>query len=73
MESKNFPLLLKAIARLRDEVKLRCIILGDGPERNRLKGLVTQLGLDDIVDLPGAVSNPTPGSEKSLVRPLFRL
>ena len=65
VESKNFPLLLKAIARLRDEVKLRCIILGDGPERNRLKGLVTQLGLDDIVDLPGAVSNPYAWIRKS--------
>lgn len=56
--SKNFKLLLQAIARLQDEVNLRCIILGEGPERAQLSNQIKALGLEEIVDLPGSVSNP---------------
>lgn len=58
VESKNFALLIRAIALLRDKVKLRCIILGDGPERENLMRQVRAAGLEGIVDLPGASANP---------------
>jgi glycosyltransferase involved in cell wall biosynthesis len=36
------------------------MILGEGPERPTLDSLVRTLGLDDVVSLPGWVSNPYP-------------
>ena len=35
------------------------VLLGEGPERERLLGLAARLGLGDRVDLPGIVDNPT--------------
>jgi glycosyltransferase involved in cell wall biosynthesis len=54
---KGHALLLRAVARLRDR-QVRCIILGEGPERERLEGLARRLGIDGRVDLPGFVANP---------------
>jgi glycosyltransferase involved in cell wall biosynthesis len=34
------------------------LILGEGAERPALEALVTQLGLDDAVSMPGFVENP---------------
>ncbi len=55
---KNFSLLLKAFARLRQTQPARLVILGDGPDRDQLLGLSTELGLADWVDFPGFVDNP---------------
>jgi glycosyltransferase involved in cell wall biosynthesis len=54
---KNFALLLRAIARLRQRRPLRLIVLGEGPERARLEALAYELGVDDAVAMPGFVSN----------------
>jgi len=37
--------------------ELRCVILGDGPDRAELLRLVTDLGLDDVIDVPGFVAS----------------
>lgn len=55
---KNFPLLLHAFARLREERALRLVILGEGSQRPALERLVAQLGLGADVELPGEVDNP---------------
>jgi glycosyltransferase involved in cell wall biosynthesis len=50
---KDFPTLIKAFARLRQEREVRLLILGEGEVRAELEALACQLGLDDAVALPG--------------------
>ena len=55
---KGFDLFLHGVARLakRSPASVRCVILGEGPARARLAALVTSLGLEGRVDLPGWVA-----------------
>jgi glycosyltransferase involved in cell wall biosynthesis len=55
---KNFPVLLKAFAKLRKKGDFRLIILGEGSERGALMKLVKELRIEDSVQLPGFVKNP---------------
>lgn len=55
---KNFPLLLRAFAKLRAQRPARLLILGEGKQRTRLEALVQELGLEADVALPGYVANP---------------
>jgi N-acetylgalactosamine-N,N'-diacetylbacillosaminyl-diphospho-undecaprenol 4-alpha-N-acetylgalactosaminyltransferase len=55
---KNFPLLLRAVARARLPHKL--VILGEGPDRQALTNLISALGLEGRVLLPGRLANPFP-------------
>lgn len=57
---KDFPTLLRAFARLRDEVDARLLVLGEGDERPALEALVKELGLEHVVELPGFVVDPAP-------------
>ncbi len=55
-EVKGQLVLLDAIAELRSAgLDVRATIVGDGPQRDALRERVGRLGLDDAVDLPGAV------------------
>jgi glycosyltransferase involved in cell wall biosynthesis len=56
---KNFPLLLRAFARLSDPAA-RLTILGEGGERGKLERLARELGIADRLALPGHVSDPLP-------------
>ncbi len=56
---KNFPLLLRAFARLEDP-SARLTILGEGPERGKLERLARELGLADRLTMPGHVADPLP-------------
>ncbi|BAW01135.1 group 1 glycosyl transferase [Thermus thermophilus] len=62
---KNFELLIRAFARVRRERESRLLVLGEGPERARLEGLVRSLGLEEHVDMPGFVPNPYPYMAKA--------
>lgn len=54
---KNLGLLLEAIAGLKRRGKaLRCVVIGEGPERAELETVRQRLGLEDVVELPGAAS-----------------
>jgi glycosyltransferase involved in cell wall biosynthesis len=55
---KDFPTLLRAVARLREHRDVRLILLGEGEERNHLADLCRELGIRDHVDLHGFVDNP---------------
>jgi glycosyltransferase involved in cell wall biosynthesis len=55
---KDFGTLIRAFAELRNRLPSRLLIIGEGPERSRLEQLVRELGLEDVVSLPGANSNP---------------
>jgi glycosyltransferase involved in cell wall biosynthesis len=57
---KDFATLIQAFALLRKWQQAKLIILGEGPERQKLSALIRTLNLDDEVDLPGFVANPYP-------------
>ncbi len=56
---KDYPTLLRAFARLRQERPARLIILGDGKGRGGLETLAEQLGIEADVDFPGYVKDPS--------------
>jgi len=55
---KDFATLIRAFDRIRRERQAHLIILGEGRERPALERLVRELGLSDVVLLPGYVDNP---------------
>ncbi len=55
---KDFPTLLRAFARVREERRCRLVILGEGRDRDQLLGLAAALGVAGDVDMPGFASNP---------------
>jgi len=55
---KNPDLLIRAVGLLRaTRPRLRCVIVGEGPEYDRLSALITELGLTKNVTLTGRVEN----------------
>lgn len=56
---KDFPTLIQAFARVAADVDAELIILGEGPLRPHLEGLVRKLDLTERVSMPGFVSDPT--------------
>lgn len=59
-KQKDFPTLIRAFALVSRERPCRLVILGDGKGRDALRDLISQLGLDARVDLPGFQTNPFP-------------
>lgn len=57
---KDFATLLRAFGLLHARRPCRLIILGEGPERDRLQGLARELGIAHHVDLAGFRTNPYP-------------
>jgi glycosyltransferase involved in cell wall biosynthesis len=55
---KDFPTLIRAFARARQQRGARLVILGEGEERPDLEALIRELGLGADVALPGFVDNP---------------
>ncbi|CRX38763.1 glycosyltransferase [Estrella lausannensis] len=56
-ERKNLPMLLRSFHRfLSQEKRARLVILGEGPERERLSGFIKDLNLEGKVSMPGKVS-----------------
>jgi glycosyltransferase involved in cell wall biosynthesis len=57
---KDFLTLLRAFNIVRRNREVRLMILGEGPERFVLESLAQELGITDVVALPGFVKNPLP-------------
>lgn len=55
---KDFPTLVRAFFRVREERDARLIILGEGREREKLESLARQAGREDEIWMPGFVGNP---------------
>lgn len=55
---KDFPTLIRAFNLLVKKRKARLIILGEGECRAEIEELITDLNLQEIVDLPGFENNP---------------
>jgi glycosyltransferase involved in cell wall biosynthesis len=54
---KRVPDLVPAIERARKRLpELRCVIFGDGPEREKVARMVEEYGLGDVIELPGFVA-----------------
>jgi glycosyltransferase involved in cell wall biosynthesis len=57
---KRVPAIVPAIARVRArEPDIGAAILGDGPDRPKVVALVSELGLDGAVEVPGFVASDT--------------
>ncbi|MCG5523517.1 glycosyltransferase [Ectothiorhodospira haloalkaliphila] len=57
-ERKDFPTLLNAFALVRQQRKVRLVILGEGRCRANLEQLADELGIRDDLWLPGFEANP---------------
>lgn len=58
-EAKNFGFLIRSFKALHDQhPETRLLILGEGELRAEFESLVADLGLKDVVDLPGFDANP---------------
>lgn len=56
---KDIPTLMRAFAQLHAQrPDTRLLLLGEGPDRPRLEALRTELGLSEVVQMPGRVSQP---------------
>jgi glycosyltransferase involved in cell wall biosynthesis len=56
VDKKGFDTLIRACALLRDQnLRFRCLIYGDGPKRDELEALIRSLGLEGVVEMPGAL------------------
>ena len=54
IKDKNVDLLIKSTGLIRQAVPdIKCLIIGDGPERNSLEGLVSDLSLEPNVSFSG--------------------
>jgi glycosyltransferase involved in cell wall biosynthesis len=57
---KNYPLLLRALTRVRERMPASLLILGDGPLRGALELQVADMGLVDAVVFAGFSTDPWP-------------
>jgi len=55
---KDFPTLIDAFRRVREQRPCRLVILGEGPMRHELESRVRARGLQECVSLPGWAENP---------------
>ncbi|NJP08631.1 MAG: glycosyltransferase [Leptolyngbyaceae cyanobacterium RU_5_1] len=58
VSQKDFPTLIDAFARVRQQRPSRLMILGEGDDRPKLEAQIRTLGLQQDVALPGFVDNP---------------
>ena len=57
-EVKNYPLLIEALAMVRERIPASLVILGEGDQRGALTAAVEARGLADVVHLRGFERNP---------------
>ncbi len=57
-KEKNIPRLVRAFAAASQQADLRLIIVGDGPELNAVRSLVSELALDNKVTFTGYQKKP---------------
>lgn len=57
---KNFDMLIRAFALVREKADCRLILIGDGPDKQQLEALIDELDLCESVKLQPIVTNPYP-------------
>ncbi|NOZ51524.1 MAG: glycosyltransferase [Gammaproteobacteria bacterium] len=65
--AKDYPTLLRAFSLVIKERPVRLVILGEGEERAGLEVMVRDLGMEDVVSLPGFTKNPYAYMSKAAV------
>ena len=62
VEQKGFDRLFQAAARMKEKVDcpFHVYILGEGPERQKLEKMISELGLSDTISMLGFSENPYP-------------
>lgn len=63
INQKGIDLLLNAYKSVKDEIKYPLVIAGNGPDENKVKEMINDLGLNDKVKMTG----PTFGSKKKRI------
>lgn len=58
LRQKGFETLIRAFVKVRENKRVKLIILGEGEERKKLESLVKDLKLEEDVDMPGFMENP---------------
>jgi len=56
--AKDYPMLVRSFALLLKQRRARLLIVGKGPERERLEALIDELGIGEHVAMPGYTDNP---------------
>ena len=56
--AKNHMLLIQAMTAVHTQTGARLVIIGEGPERERLAAEIRRAGLEQAVDMPGFCDNP---------------
>jgi len=64
-EEKRHDILLKAFVA--SGIKCRLVIVGDGPERNRIQNMIEEYGLKERVFMTGNLKNPYPVMKGALL------
>ena len=52
---KRLDVLIDAVSHLKQYMDIKLIILGDGPEKGNLRRLISNLGLEGTVEMPGFI------------------
>lgn len=58
VHQKGFDLLIEAFSRVSRQQPCRLLLFGDGPQREALTNRIQQLGLTELVSMPGVTSRP---------------
>jgi len=58
VEQKDFETLIRGFYQVQMQIACKLIILGEGPERQKLENLISALGLTEKISLPGFLPNP---------------
>jgi glycosyltransferase involved in cell wall biosynthesis len=64
---KDYPTLLRAFEVVRRTCNAKLVVLGDGPDREKIEQLIVELKLQDSVELVGYVSDTKEFYERSNV------
>lgn len=65
--AKDFETLIRAFSTVSSDRPARLVLLGEGKQRKRIEDLIRVLGLDEVVLMPGFVSDPFPWMSRAAV------
>ena len=57
-KEKGFDILIKAFEKVQKDIDCRLVIIGDGPLKDELEELADELGIAEMVWMPGYDANP---------------
>lgn len=57
---KDYQTTFRALKIVREKMDFRYVLIGEGPEREPLEQLRRELGLEDVITMPGFRQNPFP-------------